>query len=214
MSTSKYPPAGAATAETADGEQEITLHFKAAPQKWDVRLSYDGAAPLNVAEACIFPYPWREPRWVGRWWKFEAEEAKKASRGNKAADAFASAGLALVVSPADNVYDKTVLWGPYQNLERGEYRAHFYLRADGDPTSSKPAAEISIAIAPAGASEPPIPTTAKVLSVASLARDPGYKKFTLDFELLEKSVCEYKVKYIGNAIVYVDKVDVQQVSYE
>ncbi len=204
----------AATAEAGEGQQEITLQFKTAPQKWDVRLSYDGADPLNVTEACVFPYPWQEPRWVGRWWTFEAEKTKKTAKGNKTEDTFASAGSALVVSPADNLYEKLVLWGPYQVLERGEYQAHFYLRADGDPTSSKPAAEISVAVAPAGASQPPAPTTAKTLSVASLARDPGYKKFTLDFELLEKSRCEYKVKYIGNAIVYVDKVDVQQVAYE
>jgi|GEM_PF-2265343 len=206
--------AAAATARTAGGQQELTLLFKAAPQKWDVRLIYDGAGPLNVTEACVFPYPWREPRWVGRWWTHEAEKNKKTAKGNTAEDTFASEGLALRVSPADKLYDQTVLWGPYQNLERGEYRAHFYLRADGDPSSAKPAAEISVAVAPAGASQPPAPTTAKVLGVSALASGQGYKKFTLDFELLEKSVCEYKVKYIGNAILYVDKVDVQQISYE
>lgn len=204
----------AATAEAGEGQQDITVHFKTAPQKWDVRLTYDGADPLNVTEACVFPYPWREPRWVGRWWTFETEGTEKTYKGTKAEDTFASGGLALRVSPVDNLYGETVLWGPYETLERGEYRAHFYLRADGDPTSSKSAAEISVAVAPAGASQPPAPTTAKTLSVASLARDPGYKKFALDFELTEESRCEYKVKYIGNAIVYVDKVDVQQVDYE
>jgi hypothetical protein len=204
----------AATAEAGEGQQEITLQFKTAPQKWDVRLSYDGADPLNLAEACVFPYPWREPRWVGRWWTLETEDTEKTYLGTKAEDTFASGGLALRVSPVDNLYGETVLWGPYEALERGKYRAHFYLRADGDPTSSKPAAEISVAVAPVGASQPPAPTTAKTLSVASLARDPGYKKFALDFELAKESVCEYKVKYIGNAIVYVDKVEVQQVDYD
>jgi len=36
----------------------------------------------------------------------------------------------------------------------------------------------------------------------------------LDFELLEPSICEFKVRYVGNAIVYVDKVDAQQISYK
>jgi len=203
-----------ATAETAAGEQNITLNFKVPPQKWDVRLAYEGAASLNVTEACVFPYPWREPRWVGRWWTFEAEDTKKTFMGNQVEDAVASGGSALRVSPADNLYEKTVLWGPYEELERGEYRAYFYLRADGAAASSSPAAEISVAIAPAGTRETPEPTTAKVLSVSSLASGQDYKKFALDFELLEKSVCEFKVKYIGNAIIYVDKVEAQQVAYE
>jgi hypothetical protein len=129
-------------------------------------------------------------------------------------DTFASGASALRVSPADNLYKETILWGPYQTFEPGEYRAHFYLRADGDPTSSKRATEISVAVAPAGTWQPPTATTAKVLSVASLADGQSYKIFALDFELLEKSVCEFKVRYIGNAILFVDKIEVQQVSYE
>ena len=203
-----------ATAETVAGEQDITLTFKAAPEKWDVGLEYDGAAPLNVTEACVYPYPWLEPRWVGRWWKFEAEDTEKTFMGNKVEDTFASHGSALRVSPADNLYKKTILWGPYQTFEAGEYRAYFYLRADGDPTSSKPVAEISVAVAPAGTWEAPISTTARLLSVSSLADGQTYKKFALDFELLEQSVCELKVRYIGNAIIYVDKTEVQQFYYE
>ena len=204
----------AATAEMAAGEQDITVNFKAAPQKWDVSLEYEGGTPLKVTEACVYPYPWREPRWVGRWWTFEAEDTEKTFLGNKVEDTFASGASALRVSPADNLYKETILWGPYPTFEPGEYRAHFYLRADGDPTSSKRATEISVAVAKAGTWVTPTPTTAKVLSVASLADGQGYKIFALDFELLEKSVCEFKVRYIGNAILYVDKIEVQQVSYE
>ncbi len=204
----------AAAAETAAGEQDITVNFKAAPQKWDVSLEYAGGTPLNVTEACVYPYPWREPRWVGRWWTYQAEDTEKTFMGNMVEDTFASGGSALRVSPADNLYKKTVLWGPYQTFDPGKYRAYFYLRADGDPTSPKRAAEISVATAPAGTWQPPTPTAAKVLSAASLADGQSYKKFALDFELLEKSVCEFKVRYIGNAIIYVDKTEVQQVSFE
>jgi hypothetical protein len=203
-----------AAAETAPGEQEITLNFKADPGAWNAALAYDGATALNVAEACVYPYPWLEPRWVGRWWAFEAEDTEKTFLGNKVADTFASRGRALRASPADNLYNKTFLWGPYETFEAGSYRAYFYVRADGASTSSKPCAEISVAVAPAGVTEPPTPTTAKVLSASSLAEGQTYKKFALDFELLEKSVCEFKVKYIGNAIIYVDKTEVQQTSYE
>ncbi len=203
-----------ATAETAAGEREVTINFKARAGKWSVGLEYDGSAPLTVAEACVYPYPWLEPKWIGRWWTFEAEDTEKTFRGNMVEDTFASAGSALRVSPADNLYKETVLWGPYIKLEPGLYRAYFHLRAEGDPRSSKAAAEISVATAPAGTWQPPEPTTAKLLSVSSLAGGQGYDKYTLDFELLEPSICEFKVRYVGNAIVYVDKVDAQQISYE
>jgi hypothetical protein len=203
-----------ATAETATGEQNLTVNFEAAAPKWDVNLEYQGTTPLNVTEVCVYPYPWLEPRWVGRWWTFEAEDTEKTFMGNKVEDTFASRGSALRVSPADNLYKETILWGPYKVFDPGKYRAYFYLRADGDPTSSSRAAEVSVAAAPAGTWETPTPTTAKVLSVASLADGQGYKKFALDFELLERSVCEFKVRYIGNAILYVDKTEVQQVSSE
>ncbi len=203
-----------ATAETAAGERNITVGFKAPAEKWDAAVEYDGAAPLTVTEACVYPYPWLEPKWVGRWWTFEAEDTEKTFKGNKVDDTFASGGRALRVSPADNLYKETVLWGPYEKLEPGLYRAYFFLRAEGDPGSSKAAAEISVATAPAGTWQPPEPTTAKLLSVSSLAGGQGYDKFALDFELLEPSICEFKVRYVGNAILYVDKVEAQQVSYE
>jgi hypothetical protein len=203
-----------ATTETAAGEQSITVDFKAPAEKWNVGLEYDGSTPLTVNEVCLYAYPWLEPKWVGRWWTFEAEDTEKTFKGSMVDDTFASGGRALRVSPADNLYKETVLWGPYEKFEPGLYRAYFYLRAEGDPGSSKAAAEISVATAPAGTWQPPEPTTAKRLSVSSLAGGQGYEKYALDFELLEPSICEFKVRYVGNAILYIDKVEAQQVSYE
>jgi len=202
-----------AALEVPAGEHLLTAFFHAAEER-NLRLAYDGPSPLRLREACLFPYPWREPRWIGRRWTYEAGEAEKWYQGRLVADALAAGGRALEISPADALYGRHVLWGPYQILEPGRYTACFALRAEGDPTSPKPAVEISVAVGPAGTPEPPETSTAKVLSVSALAAGGGYKKFALDFELLEKAKCEYKVKYIGNAVVFVDKVEVQQTSYE
>ncbi|MGD8719414.1 MAG: DUF3604 domain-containing protein [Candidatus Zixiibacteriota bacterium] len=204
-----------AAAETAPGEREVTLNFEADPEEWNVALTYDGATALNVAEACVYPYPWLEPSWVGRWWTWQAEDEEHMSHiGNVVDDAGASEGSALAVSLADGVEADAVLWGPYQTLERGEYQAHFYLRAEGDPGYTKPAATISVATASIEEGSIPSTTASKTISAGTLAGSPGYQKFTLDFTLTEKTKCEYKVKYHGGAIVYVDKVDVQQTAYE
>jgi hypothetical protein len=204
-----------AAADAAEGEQELTVFFKAPPGEWDVRLAYDGAAPFALREGCVFPYPWREPKWVGRWWTWQTEdEGAMQHEGSVAVDASASGGQALKISPADNLYETVVLWGPYQILERGRYEAHFYLRAEGNPASAKPCVEISVATAPAGTYEVPNTTAARTISVGALAGADGYQKYTLDFELVNNMKCEYKVKYLGGAIVYVDKVDVQQIDYE
>ncbi|UCH79253.1 MAG: DUF3604 domain-containing protein [Candidatus Coatesbacteria bacterium] len=51
----------AAVLEVPPGENVLTTSFSAAG-KWDLRLVYDGPSPLRLREACVFPYPWREPR--------------------------------------------------------------------------------------------------------------------------------------------------------
>jgi hypothetical protein len=204
-----------ATADAAEGEQETVVFFKAPPGKWDVRLGYEGTGSLALEEACVFPYPWLEPRWVGRWWTWRAGgDSEMRYSGNVVEDAPASGGSALKVSPADNLYQQFVLWGPYQTLERGRYEAHFYLRAEGNPASTKPCAEISVATAPAGSYDVPEAVTSRTIAAGPLAADRNYQKYTLDFELLDDTKCEYKIKYLGGGILYVDRVDIRQKGYE
>jgi hypothetical protein len=203
-----------AAEDLSGGDEEVVLFFDS-PDEWDVRLVNAGSSPLALTSAVLFPYPWKEPHWTGRWWTWQAEDEEHMSHiGNIVEDAGASEGGALVISPADGVEADAVLWGPYQILERGEYKAHFYLRAEGDPGYTKAAATVSIATATVEEGSIPDTTASKTISAGTLAGSPGYQKFTLDFTLTEKTKCEYKVKYHGGAIVYVDKVDVQQTAYE
>jgi hypothetical protein len=204
-----------ATADAAEGERELTVFFQAPAGKWDVRLAYEGDSPFVVREACVFPYPWREPRWVGRWWTLRVGgDSKMRYQGNVVEDASASGGSVLKVSPADNLYQEFVMWGPYHILERGRYEAHFYLRADGNPASTKPCVEISVATAPAGTDEIPSAVTSRTIAAGPLAADRNYQKYTLDFELLDNNKCGYKIKYLGGGIVYVDRVDIRQKDYK
>lgn len=204
-----------ATAEVAEGERESTVFFRAPAGKWDVRLGYEGDAPFVVKEACVFPYPWHEPKWLGRWWTLRVgDDSEMRYKGNVVEDASASGGTALKVSPPDNLYQQFVLWGPYHILERGRYEANFYLRADGNPASAKPCLEISVATAPADSHDAPEAVTSRIIAAGPLAADRNYQKYTLDFDLLEDTKCEYKIKYLGGGIVYVDRVDVRQTDYE
>jgi len=204
-----------ATADAVEGEQETVVFFKAPPGKWDVRLAYEATAPFALKEACVFPYPWLEPRWVGRWWTLRVGgDSEMRYKGNVVEDASASGGTALKVSPPDNLYQQFVLWGPYQILERGRYEAHFYLRAEGNPASTKPCVEISVATAPAGTYDVPEAVTSRTIAAGPLASDRNYRKYTLDFELPDDAKCEYKIKYLGGGIVYVDRVDVRQIDYK
>jgi hypothetical protein len=204
-----------ATADAEEGERELTVFFKAPADEWDARLAYEGSMPFALKEACVFPYPWLEPKWLGRWWTWRAGgDSEMRFQGNVVEDASASGGSALKVSPADNLYQQFVLWGPYQILERGRYEANFYLRAEGNPTSAKPCLEISVATAPAGSYEAPEAVTSRTIAAGPLAADRNYQKYTLDFELLDDTKCEYKIKYLGGGIVYVDRVDIRQISYK
>jgi hypothetical protein len=135
-------------------------------------------------------------------------------KGNLVEDASASSGSALRVSPADNLYKSFVLWGPYQTLERGRYEAQFYLRAEGDPASTKPCVEIGVATALARTDETPETVTSRTIAGGPLAGDRNYQKYTLDFELLDDTKCEYRIKYLGGGILYVDRVDVRQREYD
>jgi hypothetical protein len=74
--------------------------------------------------------------------------------------------------------------------------------------------EISVATAPGGTDEVPETVTSKAIAAGPLAADANYQKYTLGFELLDKAKCEYKVKYIGGGILYVDRVDVRQTAYD
>lgn len=199
----------AAEAPVTAGTQ--VLPFRCSPDNWDVHLKYTGRGVV-ATEVAVMAFPWLEPRWVGRWWTFEAERAGKMSRGTVTDEPAASAGKALKVSPADNLYDKTVLWGPYQELEPGRYRAYFYIRAEG-VVSAKPVAEVEVATAPAGAGRAPEPVVKRLVTCQMVAGS-AYRPVVLEFEVTERSACEYKIKYIGNAILFIDKVDVQQFAYE
>ena len=150
---------------------------------------------------------------LGRSWTFESENAGKQMRGAVVDDAAASQGKAIRVAPADMLYDKPVLWGPYSTLEPGTYKAHFYLRADG-VSSNKLVAEIEVAAAPAGTGEVPRPKATKVLSAAAVAAGGVYHDFPLEFTLTETSAVEFKVKYVGSAVLYIDKVVAEQIEAE
>lgn len=196
----------------APGPTVVTLPFRADGGTWDVAVAYKGPGSLEVAETAAMAYPWAEPKWRGTWWIFEGEESKY-TNAPQGEDRNASGGAALRISPADNLYGQTVLWGPYEEMERGVYRIHFYLRAEGGAGSPRPVAEIAVTGFPPRTNNPPTTLAAKMLTGASLA-GPDYKEFVFDITTTKSTVLEYVVKYIGTAILYIDRIEVEQVAYE
>ena len=174
-------------------------------------MLYEGEEAFAAEDVVLLAYPWLEPIKEQPVKTYELEGGALKTKGGVVADPTASGKEALRISPADNLYNATVVWGPYDELGPGKYRVSFVMRAEGASSSSKPVVKVEVSAAPAGTT-PPKTITSKVY--AGMAMSPSYRDYTLDFQLTTKSACEFKVTYLGSAVLYADQIKLYRTEEE
>ena len=137
----------------------------------------------------------------GYWRKFEAEEMKRREEFSvEVADEDASNKKALFVSREGdrNVH---IVFGPYRKYPPGEYTATFYLKI----ANPVPGDIALVDVATLRGHE--VLTSDRINDSRFSGRD-GYVPFRLIFSLDKFRELEFRVMFIGNADLYVDRIEI------
>lgn len=139
---------------------------------------------------------------------FQAEEADWFG-GELTTDAYAHDGSAVRVSPASKLYGETVLSGLGGVFAAGGYSVMFYLRAEGGLGSAKPIAELAVARGDPEGNDPSAVTDLRTVTGAVFASEDTYSAITLPVKLRRSEELDFRVRYIGNAVLYIDRITVK-----
>ena len=152
-------------------------------------------------------YPGRNEHFVNYYWKhFEAEEMMSTPRyGDDVTDEDASNGKARFVS-RNAEKNRHVLFGPYHVYPPGEYTTTFYLKV----LNVTPGEIALIDVVDAWASKPDkmVILDSRKIDSSHFPDEGEYFPFTLSFSIKENRSLDFRVMFLGNADLYIDRIEV------
>jgi hypothetical protein len=139
--------------------------------------------------------------------RYEAEAMRSDFDGSVSADAEASGGKARTVTAADRRVDgkAAVIYGPYTDLQSGNYRAAFVVKAGNAPPDAR-VLTIDVFTHNDG-----YPRAVRELYGRDFADSGGYKAFALDFNTGGQKLedVEFRATYDFAGEVALDRVDLE-----
>jgi hypothetical protein len=125
-------------------------------------------------------------------------------------DPYAEKGRAVKVSPADKLYGEVVLKGLGGTFEEGPYVITFYIRTEGGLGSDRAVAEVEVARRKQGSGEDYVVADMRRVTGVTFTDEETYSAVCLDVSLGEPEELDFRVRYIGNAVLYFDRVTVEK----
>lgn len=132
--------------------------------------------------------------------------------GELVTDPYAETDLVLKVSPATKLYGEVVLRGLGDIFDEGVYLVHFFVRTEGGLGSDRAIAEVEVARR--------VPLTGTDYDVTDMRTVTGllftnegtYTAIPLLISLREPEELEFRVRYLGNAVLYLDRMTIKEIA--
>lgn len=130
--------------------------------------------------------------------------------GEIVADSYSERGSVVKVSPASKLYGELVLEGLGGTFDEGAYVITFYVRVEGGLGSDRAIAEVEVARRRIGSAEDFIVTDMRRVTGTVFSTEEAYAAVLLYVSLGEPEELDFRVRYIGNAVLYIDRVTVEK----
>lgn len=130
--------------------------------------------------------------------------------GEIVADSYSERGTAVRVSPASKLYGEIVLEDLGGTFDEGAYVITFYVRVEGGLGSDRAIAEAEVARRGIDGDEDFIVTDMRRITGAIFSTEEAYAPVLLYLSLGEPEELDFRVRYIGNAVLYIDRVTVEK----
>jgi hypothetical protein len=132
--------------------------------------------------------------------------------GEIVGDSCSERGMVVRVSPASKLYGELVLEGLGGTFDEGTYVITFYVRVEGGLGSDRAIAEVEVARRRIDGAEDFIVTDMRRVTGAVFSTEEAYAAVLLYVSLGEPEELDFRVRYIGNAVLYIDRVTVEKTS--
>jgi hypothetical protein len=127
-------------------------------------------------------------------------------------DSCAERGRAVRISPAAKLYGELVLEGLGGPFDEGEYVVTFYIRVEGGLGSDRAIAEVEVARRHINGTEDYIVTDMRRVTGVVFFTEEAYAAVPLYVSLGKREELDFRVRYIGNAVLYIDRITVEKTS--
>jgi hypothetical protein len=134
------------------------------------------------------------------------------SGGEIVADSCSERGHVVKVSPASKLYGELVLEGLGGIFYEGAYLITFYVRVEGGLGSDRAIAELEVARRGIGSNEDFVVTDMRRVTGGVFSTEEAYAPVLLYVSLGEPEEIDFRVRYIGNAVLYIDRVTAKKTS--
>ncbi len=168
---------------------EFTFHEETVDDAYDTFVSGEPAGPPTV---------------------FYARDAGKFG-GELVADPSAESGWAVRVSPAAKLYGEIVLQGLGGTFGAGTYVVTYFIRTDGGLGSDRTIVELEVARRKAGDDGPFTVTDFRGVTGVVFSCEDVYSAIPVYVSLGEPAELDFRVRYIGNAVLYMERVTVEEI---
>ncbi|UCE26898.1 MAG: hypothetical protein JSW52_11210 [Candidatus Coatesbacteria bacterium] len=129
--------------------------------------------------------------------------------GELVTDPYAESDLVLKISPSTKLYGEIVLRGPGYTFCDGVYLINFFIRTEGGLGSDRAIAEVEVARRNPPADSDYSVSDMRTITGLLFTSEETYTAVPLCVSLGEPEELEFRVRYLGNAVLYVDRVTVK-----
>jgi hypothetical protein len=132
--------------------------------------------------------------------------------GELVTDPHAETDLVLKVSPATKLYGEVVLRGLGDTFDEGVYLVHFFVRTEGGLGSDRAIGEVEVARrGPLTGTDYDV-TDMRTITGLLFTNEETYTAIPLLISLGEQEELEFRVRYLGNAVLYLDRVTIKEIA--
>ncbi len=142
---------------------------------------------------------------------FYAKDAEEFG-GELVTDPYAETDLVLKVSPATKLYGEIVLQRLGDIFDEGVYLVHFFVRTEGGLGSDRAIAEVEVARRNPLAGTDYDVTDMRTVTGLLFTNEETYTAVPLCVSLGEREELEFRVRYLGNAVLYLDMVTIKEIA--
>jgi len=131
--------------------------------------------------------------------------------GELVTDPHTETDLVLKISPATKLYGEIVLRGLGDVFDEGVYLVHFLVRTEGGLGSARAIAEVEVARREPLAGGDYDVTDMRTVTGLLFEGEETYTAVPLLISLGETEELEFRTRYLGNAVLYLDRVTVKEI---
>jgi hypothetical protein len=141
---------------------------------------------------------------------FYAKDAEEFG-GELVTDPYTETDLVLKISPATKLYGEVVLRGLGGVFDEGVYLVHFLVRTEGGLGSGRAIAEVEVARRDPLTGDDYDVTDMRTVTGLLFTDEETYTAVPLLVSLGEPEELEFRARYLGNAVLYLDRVTIKQI---